>query len=187
MDAWLLIRQAEALPPGVIFAAGAISMGLVLYVVVVIRHLLARRRVARAAAYPARDPRRLRADAERLREACDVSAANLETSIVRLKQRTLERVRAFDQVTSEVQDLRRELAAKSALIADLERAKADLELSQQKHLLDLRRQEDELRVRADGLAAAEQTIATLRGMLDLPQRAPPQMQIQIQTSSRAAR
>jgi hypothetical protein len=185
MDVWLLIRQAEALPPGVIFAAGAVSMGLVLYIVVVARHLLTRRRVARAAAYPARDPRRLRADAERLREACDVSTANLENSIVRLKQRTLERVRAFDQVTREVEDLRRELAAKSALIADLDHAKTDLELAQQKHLLDLRRQEDELRVRADGLAAAQQTITTLRGMLDLPQRAPPQMQTQ--TSSRAAR
>ncbi len=171
MDAWLVIQQAEALPPGVIYAAGVASVVLVQCVIVVVRRLLARRRAARAAAYPVRDPRRLRADAERLREACDVSAANLETGIARLKQRALERVRELDQATGEVRDLRRELAEKSAIIADLKRAKADLELWKERHVLDLRRHEDELRARADGLAAAQQTIALLRNMLDRPERA----------------
>jgi chromosome segregation ATPase len=181
MDAWLVIRQAEALPPGVIFAAGAALVALVQYVTVVFRRLLARRRAARAAEYAVRDPRRLRADAERLREACDVSAANLETGVARLKQRALERVRELDHAMGEVRDLRRDLAEKAAKIADLARAKADLELWKEKHLLDLRRQQDELRARADGLAAAQQTIALLRGMLDRPERA------RSQTPSRAAR
>jgi len=182
MDAWLLlIRQAEALPPAVIFAAGAASAVLVLCATVAVRRLPARRHAARTEAYGIRDPRRLRADAERLREACDVSAASLETGIARLKQRALERVRAFDRVTSVARDLRRALAEKAAVITDLEHAKADLELAKEKHLLELRRQEEELRARADALAAAQQTIALMRGMLDRPGRALPP------TASRAAR
>jgi len=172
MDAWLLLmRQADALPPAVIFAAGAASLVLVQFAVVVFRRLLARHRTARTAAYAVRDPRRLRAEAERLREACDVSAASLETGIARLKQRALERVRELERVTNEAQDLRRALAEKSATLAALERVKAELELAQEKHLLELRRREDELRARADALAAAQQTIALLRGMIDRPGRA----------------
>jgi chromosome segregation ATPase len=181
MDAWLLIRQAEALPPAVIFAAGAVSAVLVLRATVAVRRLLARHRAARADAYAIRDPRRLRADTERLREACDASAANLETGMARLKQRALARVRELDRVAGEVEDLRCDLAEKSAIIADLERVKADLELAKEKHLLELRRQEEELRARADALAAAQQTIALMRGMLDRPGRA------LSPTASRAAR
>jgi chromosome segregation ATPase len=181
MDAWLLIHQAEALPPAVIFASGAVSIAIVQCVVVVARRLLARHRAARTADYAIRDPRRLRADAERLREACDASTANLETGIARLKQRTLERVRELARVTGEVQDLRRELAEKSAVTAESERAKAALELAKEKHLLELRRQDDELRARAEALAAAQQTIALLRGMLEGSGRERPS------TPSRAAR
>jgi hypothetical protein len=171
MDAWLLIRQAEALPAGVIFAAGAVSAVLVQYAAVVFRRLLARRRAARTAPYPVRDPRRLRADAARLREACDVSAANLETGMARLKQLALERVREHAHTAAEVHDLRRALAEKAAVIADLEGAKAEMVLASEKHRLDFRRQADELRARADGLAAAQQTIALMRDMLDRPERA----------------
>ena len=162
MGEWLVMHQAEALPPAVIFAAGAISLGVVQYVAIAVRRLLARRRAARTVAYAIRDPRRLRADAD---------AANLETGVARLKQRTLKRVRELDQRTGEAQDLRRALAEKSAAIEALERAKADLELWQEKHVLDQHRQDDDLRARPDGLADAQRTIATLRGLLDLPERA----------------
>jgi len=170
MDVWLLIRQAEALPPGVIFATGAASAALLQGVAVACRRLLARRRAVRVPAYPIRDPRRLRADAERLREACDVSAANLETGIARLKQRALARVLEFERATDEVRELRRKLAEKPTVAADLARAKADMELLKEKHRLELRRRDDELRIRADGLAAAQQTIVTLRDMLERPER-----------------
>jgi DNA repair exonuclease SbcCD ATPase subunit len=166
MDVWRLIGQAEALPPVLIFAAGAVSVVLIQGIVVALRRLLARCRAARAAAHPARDPRRLRADAERLRKACDASAASLQVGIARLKQRALERVRALERASAEAHDLQRELAEKSAIIADLEQAQADMELWKEKHLLELRRQEDELRARADGLAAAQQTIAMLRDLLE---------------------
>jgi DNA repair exonuclease SbcCD ATPase subunit len=171
MDVWLLIREAEALPPAAIFAAGALSLALVYCVIVVAHRLLARHRAARTAAYAVRDPRRLRAEAERLREACDASAASLETGIARLKQRALARIREFERATGEAQDLRHALAEKSSIIAELERAKADLELAKEKHLLELRRQEEELRARADALTAAQQTISLMRGMLGRPGRA----------------
>jgi hypothetical protein len=170
MDGWLLIRQAEGLPPGVIFAAGVVSAALVLYVVVACRRLLARRRAARTPEYPVRDPRRLRADAERLREACDVSAAGLEAAIAQLKERALGRLRELELARGEMRDLKRALAEKSDIVAELMRANAELELGNEKQRLDLRRREDELRIRAEGLAAAQQTISLLRDMLDRSER-----------------
>jgi hypothetical protein len=135
--------------------------------------LLARRHAARGHWLPPAARARLRQDRERLREACDVSAADLEAAVSGLKHKALERVRALERTAREARLLRAELVEKRERIAELQRVNAALELSTEEQLLRLQRQEDELRARASALATAEQTIALLRDALHVPGRAPP--------------
>ncbi len=103
---------------------------------------------------------------ERLRAECDTSAANLEDGVTQLKQMVLARVRELERAATEMRQLRRELKDKSATIDVLEQAKSDLELWKARHLLELRRKDEELGANAEALATAEQTIAILRGLVD---------------------
>ncbi len=173
MDAWALIRELDVLPLGAVFVAGAASLALVQRIVLACRRMIARRRAARAHWIAPADPREFRMELEGLRAACDVSAANLEAGVARLKQRVLERVRAVDRTTSELRHLRREAAEKSTLADALRQATAELELCRQEHRLQLQRHDAELRARDNALATAERTIAILRGALDPAGRTPP--------------
>jgi hypothetical protein len=166
MSAWLAMHRLDALSPAVAFAAGVIALAVIQGIVLACWKLLGRRPDTDARWQSPANPQRQRDDIERLRAACDASAANLESGVARLKQTALERVRELERAASELRRVRRELKDKAATIGALERAKSDLELWRERHLLVLKRKDEELGASADALATAEQTIALLRGMID---------------------
>lgn len=156
--------------PGLVFAAGALTVLLVQVAIVACARWIARRR-ARAQVFAPDDPRRIWAEVKGLRADCAASTANLETVVARFKDRARAHVRERDGSAQRLQRLQDALDQRASLIDALERQVAELELLKARHVLELQRRDEELASRSDALASAKQTIALLQGMLDVGGRA----------------
>jgi hypothetical protein len=168
MNEWLLFIDVEALPPGALFAAGAMTVTVVQCMIVAWARGQARRRAARTHEFAPANPDQIWADLKQLRADCETSTANLEMSVAKLREKAMARVQEFGSKAHEVQHLQRALERKASVIGALEERQADFTLWKERHLLRLQRKEEELSTRVDALATARQTIAILKGMLDLP-------------------
>src|SRR3954452_22048594 len=91
MREWLVWPDFGAVAPGLVFAAGALTGALLPAAIVACARWLARRR-GRAQVFPPDDPRRIWAELKELRADCAASTANLETVVVRLKDKATARV-----------------------------------------------------------------------------------------------
>ena len=171
MHEWIVLPDFGALAPRHLFAAGAMPVTVVQCAIVVCASLLARRRAARTQEFPPADPRQIWAELKHLRADCATSAADLEGAVAKLKDKALARMIERGSNTHQLQVLQRALDEKASIIGALEQQKAELEVLKERHLLQLHRKDVELSACADALANAEQTIALLRGMLDMPDRA----------------
>jgi hypothetical protein len=154
-----------ALTLGFQFAAGAVAVTLVECVVLVCVFLLAKWRAARRHAFPPDNPKRIWAELKQLRAECVTSAANLEAAVARLKDTAMVQLVESGSSAHQLQRLQCALDQQASAIGSLERQKAELELSNERHQLQLRRQDAELSSRSSALATAEQTIALMRGLL----------------------
>jgi vacuolar-type H+-ATPase subunit I/STV1 len=170
MREWLVWPDFSALAPGLVFAAGALTVTLVQCVIVACTRRLARRR-GRAQVFPPDDPRRVWAELTELRADCATSTANLETVVARLKDKATAHLVERNSSAERLQRLQEALDQRAALIDALERQVAELELLRTRHALELQRRDEELGRRSDALASAENTIALLQGMLDVAGRA----------------
>jgi|SRR5579871_39807 len=179
MREWLIRLDFGTIAPWLVFAAGALAAILLQYPIVAGVGWLSRRR-ARAQMFPPDDPRRILAELRELRAGCATSTASLEAAVERLKDRATAHLREHTCSTQEIQRLQDALDQRVSLIDALERQVAELELLRARHVLELKRKDEELGSRSDALASAEQTNALLRGMLDVQGRARPR------PSSRAA-
>jgi predicted RNase H-like nuclease (RuvC/YqgF family) len=168
MKEWLMLMNVAALPPGVLFAAGAMTVTLVQCVIVAWARRQARRRAARTHEFTPTNPDLIWAALKQLRADCETSTTNLEMSVATLKEKALGRIRELGSKAHEVQHLHRALEEKASAIGALEEQRADLERWRERHLLQLHRKDEELSTRADALATAERTIALLKGMLEFP-------------------
>jgi hypothetical protein len=159
-----------ALAPGLVFAAGALTVALLQCAIVACAGWLARRR-GRAQAFPPDDPRRIWTELKELRADCMASTTSLETVVAQLKDRTTTHVQERNSSAERLQRLQDALDQRASLIDALERQVAELELLRARHVLELQRRDEELGRRSDALASAENTIALLKGMLDVAGRA----------------
>jgi len=173
MHEWLALPDLGALAPGLQVAAGAIAVVLVQCVIVAGRSLLGWWRAPRALEFPPDDPNRIWAELRELRAECATSAAGLETVVARFRDAALARIAERAGCAERLQEMQRALEAKAATIVSLEQQSAELELVQEQLLLQLQRQDGELGSRSAALAAAEETIALLRGLIGIPDHAPP--------------
>ena len=161
----LALPDLGALAPGLYFAAGALVVTLVQGAIVACKALWAEWRASRRQEFPPDDPTRIWAELKQLRAECATSATGLETVVSRLRDAIMTEVVERDARADRLERLQRTLEEKSATIGDLEQQKAALELLRETHLLQLQRQDEELGSRSSALAAAEQTIALLRGLI----------------------
>jgi hypothetical protein len=158
-----------ALAPGLVFAAGALTVVLLQWAIVACVRWLRRR--ARARVLPPDDPRRVWAELTELRADCATSTARLETVVARLKDKTTAHLVERHGNAQELHRLREAVGQQAALIDALERQVAELELLRTRNALELRRRDEELVSRSDALANAEKTITLMQGMLDVAGRA----------------
>ncbi len=172
MREWLALSDVGALAPEHLFAAGAITVTLVQCAIVACARWLARRR-GRRPMFPPGDPRRIWAELKELRAECAGSAAKLEAAVARLKDRTMAYLAEREGGAQQIRRMQEALDQRASLVDALERQVAELELLKARHVLELERRDEELSSRSDALASAEQTIALLRGMLDVAGRAQP--------------
>jgi hypothetical protein len=170
MREWLVWPDFGALAPGLVFAAGAMTMTLVQCAIVACARWLARRR-ARAQVFQPDHPRRVWAELKELRADCAISTANLETAVAQLKDKATVHLVERTSSAHELQRLQEALDQRASLIDALERQVAELELLRARHALELQRRDEQLSSRSDALASAEKTIALLQGMLDVAGRA----------------
>ena len=174
MHEWLVWPDFGALlgavAPGLEFAAGALTVAVLQWVIVACAGWLARRR-GRAAVFPPDNPRRIWAELKELRADCATSTANLETAVAQLKDKATAHLMERTSSAQELQRLQDALDQRASLIDALERQVAELELLRARHALELQRRDEELGRRSDALASAEKTIALLQGMLDVAGRA----------------
>jgi succinate dehydrogenase/fumarate reductase flavoprotein subunit len=173
MHDWLVFSDFSALAPGFHFAAGAIAVALVQGVIVAGRSFLAWWRASGRLEFPPDSPTRIWAELKELRAGCATSATNLEAVVARFGDAARAKVAERANGAARLQRLQRALDEKAAVIAGLEEKKAELALVQEQLLLQLHRQDEELRTRATELATAEQTIKLLNGLIGLPDRAKP--------------
>jgi hypothetical protein len=159
-----------ALAPGLVFAAGALTVAVLQWLIVACARWLGRRR-GRAGVFPPDDPRRIWTELKELRADCAASTANLETVVAQLKDKTTAHLTERNSSAERLQRLQEALDQRTALIDALERQVAELELLRARHALELQRRDEELGSRSDALASAEKTIALLQGMLDVAGRA----------------
>jgi len=160
----------SALAPGLVFAAGALTVVLLQWVIVACARALARRR-ARGQTFPPDDPRRVWTELKELRADCAARTTTLETAVAQLKHRTTAHLTERHGNAQELLRLQEALDQRAALTDALERQVAELELLRARHTLELQRRDEELASRSDALASAEKTIALLQGMLDVAGRA----------------
>jgi hypothetical protein len=158
-----------ALAPGLVFAAGALTVAVLQWVIVACAGWLRRR--GRAQVFPPDNPRRIWAELKELRADCATSTANLETVVAQLKDRATAHLMERTGNAQELQRLQDALDQRASLVDALERQVAELELLRARHALELQRRDEELGRRSDALASAEKTIALLQGMLDVAGRA----------------
>jgi hypothetical protein len=151
-----------ALAPWVVFAAGALTVVLLRWVIVA---------GARAQTFRPDDPRRIWAELKELRADCAACTTELEAAVAQLKTRTTAHLTERHGNVQELQRLQEALEQRAALTDALERQVAELELLRTRHELELQRRDEELASRSDALASAEKTIALLQGMLDVAGRA----------------
>jgi len=170
MHEWLVFSDLGALAPRHLFASGAMTVTLVQCVIVVCASRLARRRAARALEFPPGDSREIWAELTQMRADCATSATDLEVAVAKLKDTTMAQMIARGSSAHQLQRLQRALDEKASTIDALERKKAELEVVKERHLLLLHRKDKELSACSDALANAEQTVALLRGMLEVPNR-----------------
>ena len=174
MHEWLVSSDFGVVAPGLLFAAGALAVVvLVLCVIVAGRSLLAWWRASGELTFPPDDPTRIWAEFKELRAECVASATNLEAVVARFRQVAMARMAGRDGNADRLAHLRRALDEQATAVAALEQEKVELELVQEQLLLQLVRQDGELGSRAAELAAAEQTIALLQGLVGISDRAPP--------------
>jgi hypothetical protein len=173
MREWLVWPDLGAvfgvLAPGLVFAAGALTVVLVQCAIVACVRWLRRR--ARARVFAPDDPRRVWAELTELRADCATSTAKLETAVAQLKGKTTAHLVERHSNAQELQRLQEAVAQRGALIDALERQVAELELLRARNALELQRRDEELASRSDALANAEKTIALMQGMLDVAGRA----------------
>src|SRR5262249_30185364 len=124
---------------------------------------------SRTLAFPPDDPTRIWAEFKELRGACVASATNLETVVARFKEAATARIAERAGSVDRLQQMQRALAENAATIGALEQQRVELELVQEQLLLQLERQDGELGSRAAALAAAEETIALMRGLIGVPE------------------
>jgi hypothetical protein len=166
----LLGAHLGALPPGLVFAAGALTVAVLQWAIVACAGWLGRRR-GRAQVFPPDDPRRIWAELKELRADCAASTTSLETVVARLKDKATAHLAERNSSAQRLQRLQEALDQRASLIDALERQVAELELLRARHVLELQRRDEELGSRSDALASAEKTIALLQGMLDVAGRA----------------
>ena len=177
MHEWLALSgfalpDLGALAPAVHFAAGVVAVMLVQGVIVAWARW-ARRRAARRRAFRPGDPRAIWSELGRMRAECAASIANLEAAVARLKDTAQAHHAGRGSNVEPIERLQRALDEKAAIIRHLEQQKTELELLKEGHVLELRRQDEQLSSRAAALATAEQTIALLHGLIGRPELAPP--------------
>jgi septal ring factor EnvC (AmiA/AmiB activator) len=136
MHEWLVWPDLGALAPGLVFAAGAMTLAVLQCAIVACARWLARRR-ARAQVFPPDDPRRIWAELKELRADCATSAANLETAVAKLKDKTTAHLMERNSGAQELQRLQDALDQRATLIDALERQVAELELLRTRHALEL--------------------------------------------------
>ncbi len=170
MREWLAWPDFGALAPGLVFAAGAVTVTLLQCAIVACTRWLARRR-GRAQVFPPDDPRRVWTELKELRADCATSTANLETVVAQLKTKAQAHLAERSSSAERLQLLQDALDQRASLLDALERQVAELELLRARHELELQRRDDELARRSDALASAENTIGLLQGMLDVAGRA----------------
>ena len=173
MHEWLVLPDLGALAPGLHFAAGAIAVVLVQAVIVAGRSLLVWWRATRELEFPPDDPTRIWAELKELRAECATSATNLESVVARFRNAAMAQMAERAGSIDRLRELQQALGEKAATIAALEQQTAELELVQEQLLLQLQRQDGELGSRSAALATAEETIALLRGLIGIPEHAPP--------------
>ncbi len=171
---WLAWPDLGALAPEHVFAAGALTATVVQCAIVACAGRLARRR-KRALAFPPDDPRRIWGELKELRAECAASTSNLETMVAQLKDRTEAHLADRSSSAEELRRLQDAVDQGASRIDTLERQVVALELVKARHELELQRKNEELASGADALARAEQTIALLRGMVDVPGLARPRV------------
>jgi hypothetical protein len=174
MHDWHVLPELGAIRASLWFAAGAMTVTLVQCVIVACASLVRRLRPAGAYEFPSREPSLIWAELRELRAGCAASAANLETAVAKLKQSAMAQMVELGSSAHRLERLRRALDEKTSAIGALEQQRAELELLKERHLLALDRKDAELGTRSDALAAAQRTIALLRGMLGPASSAPPQ-------------
>jgi len=170
---WLVLSDFGAHAPGLDFAAGAIAVVLVLCVIVAGRSLLGWWRATGELAFPPGDPSRIWAELKELRAECATSASNLETVVARFRDAAMAQIAERDGSIDRVAQMQRTFDENAATIVALEQQKVELELVQEQLLLQLQRQDGELASRLVALAAAEETIALLQGLIGFSDRTPP--------------